>query len=617
MNIRRTDCRRIAAALVAAILISAVGFALAATINLPGGTALSTDIMQPADGALIAYPAGDVQTSGTASIGEGLPSPDTTFVYVIDVSDSTYENGGGSCGGDLNSDGESDSILDCEIAALLALNSAAIANGTVDEVGLAIFGEEGAAADMTAGGADQPLTAPDAGTDVATVIASVHHNDGVFDYPPKHRAGVTEFTHKDVGGDGTNFAAGLAAARSIVEASTNPHKVVVYLSDGDSNRGTTADFDAALDALVASGAVIRSFAVGNLSRVSCTGGSAGTLQAMAERSGGSCSQITVPADLPNDIVPAVIQSQLIALSLSVDGGAPVDITGAASPALPVTGPGSVTYAHLVAGLTPNTHQLCVTAAGSDSGGSGTAMDCASVKVATISAIPAEATNDLGAPGQTHTITARVLAGPAGGVSGVPVTFTVFAGPNAGAGGSGSTDSSGAVSFTYTPRTGPAGLGTDFIDACFTDSQAHRVCSRAIKNWVDATAPVAACIASVNPHGGTVPPAGSSTLPGAQGGQNEDGFYLLTAGDSVDPDPRIFVTDTGSGTVFGPFTNGSRIKYTQANGTDARIKSIGSVRGSAGAVQVHILGNGDAAVSASDSSQNMSAPVDCMVPRPPK
>jgi hypothetical protein len=35
---------------------------------------------------------------------------------------------------------------------------------------------------------------------------------------------------------------------------------------------------------------------------------------------------------------------------------------------------------------------------------------------------------------------------------------------------------------------------------------------------------ALCVELWNPHGQTTPPAGSTTLPGARGGQNEDGFY---------------------------------------------------------------------------------------------
>ena len=49
------------------------------------------------------------------------------------------------------------------------------------------------------------------------------------------------------------------------------------------------------------------------------------------------------------------------------------------------------------------------------------------------------------------------------------------------------------------------------------------------------------------------------------GQNEDGFYQFNATDAVDPNPRIFVVDSGTGTVFGPYPSGTNIKYMQAPG----------------------------------------------------
>ena len=47
---------------------------------------------------------------------------------------------------------------------------------------------------------------------------------------------------------------------------------------------------------------------------------------------------------------------------------------------------------------------------------------------------------------------------------------------------------------------------------------------AIAGTGTASAHVPFCAESVNPHGQTTPPAGSTTLPGPNGGQNEDGFY---------------------------------------------------------------------------------------------
>src|SRR5256885_9477170 len=84
-----------------------------------------------------------------------------------------------------------------------------------------------------------------------------------------------------------------------------------------------------------------------------------------------------------------------------------------------------------------------------------------------------------------------------------------------------------------------------------------------------------CTETTNPHGQNVPPAGSTTLPGPNGGQNEDGFYLLTSSPEARP---IFVVDSGSGTVFGPFDSGTKVKYTQAPGATPSQKTIGSTNG---------------------------------------
>src|SRR3954469_12849830 len=93
----------------------------------------------------------------------------------------------------------------------------------------------------------------------------------------------------------------------------------------------------------------------------------------------------------------------------------------------------------------------------------------------------------------------------------------------------------------------------------------------------------ACVEDVNPHGQNVPPAGSTTLPGPNGGQNEDGFYKISSDTGV----QVFVVDQGSGTVFGPYPSGSTIKYTQAPGSTPSEKKIGSDNGQAGAVITHI------------------------------
>ena len=122
----------------------------------------------------------------------------------------------------------------------------------------------------------------------------------------------------------------------------------------------------------------------------------------------------------------------------------------------------------------------------------------------------------------------------------------------------------------------------------------------------ASAHVPFCVESVNPHGQTTPPAGSTTLPGPNGGQNEDGFYLIGSDFGTD------VTVVTGGVTFGPFASGSVIKYTQAPGAVPSIKTIGSSTGQAGAVNVHITGPDELVVVSNDGNTTT-----CLVPPPPK
>lgn len=226
--------------------------------------------------------------------------------------------------------------------------------------------------------------------------------------------------------------------------------------------------------------------------------------------------------------------------------------------------------------------------------------------------PLTATNEL-LPGATHTVVATLTAGSFGPVSGVPIQFGVTAGPFMGKTGGGTTDANGQASFTYGPGpvVSPADLGTDTIQASFTNADGSVVYGSATvtKTWVDTTPPVTTCVPSVNPGGKNIPAA-----PGKGGqGQNQDGFYKLDATDIVWPASGIqmWVTDTGSGMVFGPFPVGTNIKYTQAPGVKPFQEPM------SGAVSWHIVGKGDARLTATDGSGNTSAGVMCLVPPKPK
>src|SRR5690606_9255152 len=98
---------------------------------LPSGVAISVEISKPDDGEVVKKE--PLKVKGFATFGETEAVAKTTLAYVVDVSGSTESKGG--CGGDLNKDGKSNTVLDCEIAALIKLNSMAHATGTIKDVG--------------------------------------------------------------------------------------------------------------------------------------------------------------------------------------------------------------------------------------------------------------------------------------------------------------------------------------------------------------------------------------------------------------------------------------------------------------------------------------------------
>ena len=572
--------------------------AISNSTTLPNGADLSVSIDSPisgteflADGAPV-----PVTVSGTASIGIG--DPQATIVYIFDASGSTL-GGSFACG----------DVLTCEKSFFTQLNTAAANSGSVNQIGLVAFGNDAKTADMTPAGGDDPLGEP---ADGNTVINSIALFNGGFNYR------IVQYTLKDNGdADGTNYTAALQQAVAVLDASSDPAKFVIMASDGLSNSGA-AGFAAALAALDATGARIDTIAIAT----SCTGGSAGDLADVAGN-GGSCTVVTDPNDLPN-LIPNLIGSTLTKVEMSVDAGAPVVLTTV--PPTPQPGPVAVTYTTQTAGLNPGLHAICVTAFGTDvTGGSANVTVCVRVEVFDLTLTPATAINELGSDNQ-HTVTATLL-GPAGSVSGYLVTFAV-GGQNVGATGTCApvtclTDASGVVTFTYSVPIAPASLGNDTITASVTlaNPTGATDTETVTKSWVDTTPPVASCVETVNPSGNKTPPAGTTTPPGTStnGPLNPDEYYQLNATDDVWPAAslQVFVIDTGSGTVFGPYPVGTNIMYTEAPGATPTAMPIGSSTGQAGAVSVHIIGTGDAAIYAVDGSGNVSARVSCLVPPPPQ
>jgi hypothetical protein len=96
-------------------------------------------------------------------------------------------------------------------------------------------------------------------------------------------------------------------------------------------------------------------------------------------------------------------------------------------------------------------------------------------------------------------------------------------------------------------------------------------------------------------------AGKNPPSGKQTTANPDGFYQLLAEDDNDPNPKIYVADSESSFVAGPFANGDLVKITRNSGSAAGQKP-------GGGVVAHITLNGTGLIYATDSDGNSSTPV---------
>ena len=81
------------------------------------------------------------------------------------------------------------------------------------------------------------------------------------------------------------------------------------------------------------------------------------------------------------------------------------------------------------------------------------------------------------------------------------------------------------------------------------------------------------------------------------GNPASGLFVISATDDTDPSEmlQLFIIDTGSGTVFGPFPSGEAVKYTQS----AQLPGM-----KARADMFFIFGQGPANLSAIDTSLNI-------------
>jgi hypothetical protein len=342
-------------------------------VPLPSGVACSVEVTTPPDGAVL--PAAPVEVTGFATVGEAVPVATTTLVYVMDLSGST--DVGGGCGGDANGDGSSNTILDCEIAALTELHAQATTLGTVFEVGLAAFASSGDVADMMPGGTTTDLlTGPAADLGGPGIPNNIPN--GVADAVDVMRSARSDagggsgtlglFSPRSVG-QLTSFGAGLTAAGTILGASTQPNQFIVFVSDGLANTGLSVA--AALGALPA-GARAFTFAVGASSDCDSDPVGLGSQRDIADATGGTCTNVPNPSDLPS-ILPGIVVSQLVGLVLTLDGSA-VAVDSVAPP-IPQDGPATVNYSTTLPTPAAGLHTICATATCSDASGAAAPTEC--------------------------------------------------------------------------------------------------------------------------------------------------------------------------------------------------------------------------------------------------
>lgn len=344
-----------------------------ATTTLPGGTLLSLFLDLPVDGSTV--PAGAVQVQGRALVGlppdGGVPDAGAqegaTLVYAFDVSRAANAASLANCG-DPNNDRSKNTLLDCEIAALVSANSLAITKGMAKEVGVVTFGASGAPAQMAPGATKRLLTAPEADVsgngmrDVEDVLRSADAAKG----------GTNLFTSTKVGSAASSYGSGVTAVTDVLKKASHLRKVVLFLAVGKNGRQGPSIVEAL--ASVPLGTTFFTFAVGK--GVTCSNsGAKGSLADLAAATGGRCTDVPDPASLMDAISSAVPAPghTLQNLTVTVDTTMVVPAV-AVTPSLPSPAQ-SFTFQVNLAGISAGAHQVCVKVTAQDSGGVGTLSKC--------------------------------------------------------------------------------------------------------------------------------------------------------------------------------------------------------------------------------------------------
>lgn len=602
---------------VLAASIALVGSALA-TNPAMGITTTNQDLiveiaLDPAPGE--AHWLGEpLEVDAWAMLGEG---DFANVVYVLDLSGSMENSGfnpfqdinppaGIGAEDDCNGDGTQGSAHDSACFGLLALNGSLGSEANID-IGLVAFGDGSKTADMDPAANPQTFTSPPdvdknaaGGPDVSQVIRSTDTELG----GGGALGGIGLFT-ADITASfpgATDYDAALTSMNAAFASEPGGEiNTAFFLSDGTPTSFTTGG-GSPVDNAAAAGTIVNTYGIGTIAPGSCSVGQA--LRTIADATGGICTEVADPSTL-DTVLPAAL-TDIVSLDIEVNGGLVASTAGSEPLSMHIE---DVDISGIVV---PGLNTVEATAIAED----GTTVTAdVSFEVIDMTLEPAAEVNELGEDNE-HWVTATLLGSP-GVVGGRTITFEVT-GQNPEGPTDVVTNAAGVAQFHYTVPVEPDSLGTDTISAT-SIIDGHSVTLEVTKEWLDTTPPVAECVESVNPHGKQKP-----TAPGKGGqGQNQDGFYELLASDDVWPDDalEVFLEDDASGTVFGPFAVGTKIKYVQAPGGAPSISPMGGNNGNGQgqgvAVDWKITGNGDALVFAIDGSGNVSSSVSCLVPPPPK
>jgi hypothetical protein len=167
-----------------------------------------------------------------------------------------------------------------------------------------------------------------------------------------------------------------------------------------------------------------------------------------------------------------------------------------------------------------------------------------------------------------------------------------------------TDNCPGVTVECSPASGSTfDKGATTVECVATDGAGIRSRCSFTVTVEDREAPVVTCSPGVNPSGKQIPTAGKNPASG----QNPDGFYRLLGRDNCDAAPKLYIKDSASAFVAGPFASGDTVKITQAPGVTPGRKP------GAGVVVAHIHLKGDALLYATDADGNVSAAISCRVP----